>query len=107
MATGNTEYVDEMVTCVDEIVNLKVMSRTATPAGPRRTRTTRLRITTTTYNADSILGEAAVFRPIVLMAYQMATNPASKRRTAPKGRATSNWPRRSTPSGCRAAAGGM
>ena len=85
MATGNTEYVDEMVTCVDEIVNLKVMEPDGYPGWPAPDPDNQAPDTTTTYNADSILGEAAIFRPIVLMAYQMATNPALQATYGAKG----------------------
>jgi hypothetical protein len=85
MATGNTEYVNEMVACVDEIVNLAVTEPDGYPGWPAPDPDNQAPDTSTTYNADSILGEAAIFRPIVLMAYQMTTNPALQATYGAKG----------------------
>ena len=85
MATGDTKYVDEMVTCVDEIINLAVTEPDGYPGWPAPDPDNQAPGTSATYNADSILGEAAIFRPIVLLACQMTTNPALQAKYGAKG----------------------
>ncbi len=79
MATSNTEYVNEMVTFVDDLISLETIEPDGYPGWPA---TTAGGVTGTDdldwYYGDSMLGEAAAFRPIVLMACQMVTNPALK-----------------------------
>ena len=95
-----------MVTCVDDLISLEMIEPDGYPGWPATAPADQATDDLDWYYADSMLGEAAAFRPIVLMACQMVTNPALKgdlRRQRPDLQRT--WPRRSTGSGCGAAAG--
>ncbi len=90
MATSDTKYVDEMVACTDLIVSLATIEPDGYPGWPAPDPDNQEPDTSATYNADSILGEAAILRPIVLMAYQMTTNPALKATYGAKGQSYIN-----------------
>jgi hypothetical protein len=85
MASSDTHYVDMMVTCVDTLISLETIEPDGYPGWPATgaggTGTDDLNY----YYADSMLGDAAAFRPIVLMAYQMTTNPLLKATYGAKG----------------------
>ena len=85
MATADTKYVDMMVTCVDEMIGLAVIEPDGYPGWPAPDPDNQAPYTSATYNADSLLGEAAMLRPVVLLAYQMTTNPALKAKYGAKG----------------------
>ena len=90
MATSNAKYVDEMVACADEIISYAVTEPDGYPGWPSPDPDNQEPDTSVTYNADSILGEAAILRPIVLMAYQMTTNPALQAKYGAKGQSYIN-----------------
>jgi len=85
MASSDTHYVDLMVSCVDTLIGLETIEPDGYPGWPAYgaggTGTDDLNW----YYADSMLADAAAFRPIVLMAYQMITNPALKATYGAKG----------------------
>ena len=106
MATKNTKYVDMLVDWTDSLIKRAVKEPDGYFGWPsKKAAGTDVDDLDNKYNADSMLGDAMVFTPIVQMANEMIHNPALKENMAPKARATSNSPSSSPKNGCNAADG--
>ncbi len=85
MATQNSKYVDMLVDWADSLIKRAVKEPDGYVGWPSKgaagTETDNL----DAYNADSMLSDAMVFRPIVLMADEMIKNPALKEKYGAKG----------------------
>jgi hypothetical protein len=86
MATKNTKYVDMLVDWTDSMIKRAVKEPDGYLGWPSfKAAGTDVDNLDNTYDADSMLSDAMAFRPIVLMAHQMVTNPALKEKYAAKG----------------------
>ncbi|MGO8702913.1 MAG: family 16 glycosylhydrolase, partial [Candidatus Brocadiia bacterium] len=85
MASSDPHYVDLMVSCVDTLISLETIEPDGYPGWPASAPAGTSTDDLDWYYADSFLGDAAAFRPIVLMARQMITNPALKAAYGAKG----------------------
>ena len=85
MASSDPHYVDLMVTCVDALISLETIEPDGYPGWPASAPAGTSTDDLDWYYADSFLGDAAAFRPIVPMARQMITNPALKAAYGAKG----------------------
>jgi hypothetical protein len=87
MATKNTKYVDMLVDWTDCLIKRGAKEPDGYVGWPSfKAAGTDKDNLDNAYDADSMLSDAMVFRPIVLMAHQMATNPALKGKYAAKGK---------------------
>ena len=97
MATGNTKYVDMFADWTDTFLARAVIEPDGYPGWPAAdasgTSQTAPGLQANLYNdiADSMLGDAAAFRVIALMAYQMINNPALQATYGTKGQAYLNY----------------
>jgi hypothetical protein len=86
MATKNPEYVDMLVDWTDALIKRAVKEPDGYFGWPCfKAAGTAVENLDDKYDADSMLGEAMVFRPIVLLAGQMITSPALKEKYGAKG----------------------
>jgi hypothetical protein len=86
MATGNAKYVDMLVDWADALIKRAVKEPDGYLGWPSfRAAGTDVDDLDNTYDADSMLSDAMVFRPIVLMAGEMIKNPALKEKYGAKG----------------------
>ena len=86
MATKNTRYVDMMVDWTDSLIKRAVKEPDGYVGWPSlKAAGTDVDNLDNSFNADSMLSDAMVFRPIVLMAGEMTTNPALKEKYGAKG----------------------
>ena len=86
MATKDPKYVDMLVDWTDVLIKRAVKEPDGYVGWPcLKAAGTDVDNLDNTYNADSMLGEAMVFRPIVQMAREMTTDPALKEKYGAKG----------------------
>jgi hypothetical protein len=86
MATKDPMYVDMLVDWTDALIKRAVKEPDGYVGWPcLKAAGTDVDNLDNTYNADSMLGEAMVFRPIVQMAREMMTAPALKEKYGAKG----------------------
>ena len=86
MATKNTQYVDMLVDWADCLIKRAVKEPDGYVGWPSlKAAGTDVDNLDNTFNADSMLSDAMVFRPIVLMAGEMIKNPALKDKYGAKG----------------------
>ena len=77
MATHNTKYVDMFASWANDFLIRAKIEPDGYPGWPAPDASgTPVTLPLGTYNADSMLGDAAVFRTIILMSYQMINDPA-------------------------------
>ncbi len=86
MATKNTKYVDMLVDWTDHLIKRAVKEPDGYFGWPSFAAAgTDVDNLDKTFDADSMLSDAMVFRPIVLMAGEMIKNPALKEKYGAKG----------------------
>ncbi|MGO8705183.1 MAG: hypothetical protein ACLQVA_15325 [Candidatus Brocadiia bacterium] len=85
MATKNPKYVDMLVDWADSLIKRAVKEPDGYVGWPSKGAAGTPVDNLDDYNADSMLSDAMVFRPIVLMANEMVKNPALKRKYGAKG----------------------
>ena len=85
MATKNTKYVDMLVDWADSLIKRAVKEPDGYVGWPSKGAAGTPVDNLDDYNADSMLSDAMVFRPIVLMAGEMTKNPALKGKYGAKG----------------------
>ena len=85
MATKNTKYVDMLVDWADSLIKRAVKEPDGYVGWPSKGAAGTAVDNLDDYNADSMLSDAMVFRPIVLMAGEMIKNPALKEKYGAKG----------------------
>ncbi len=85
MATQDTKYVDMLVDWADSLIKRAVKEPDGFVGWPSKGAAGTWVDDLDHYNADSMLSDAMVFRPIVLMAGQMTRNPALKEKYGAKG----------------------
>ena len=87
MATKDTKYVDMLVDWTDSLIKRAVKEPDGYVGWPSEKAAGTAVDNLDNYNADSFLSDAMVFRPIVLAAGEMTTNPALKAKYGAKGEA--------------------
>ena len=85
LATRNIKYVDMMVDWTDSLIKRAVKEPDGYLGWPAKEAAGTWVDHLDDYNADSMLSDAMVFRPIVLMAGEMINNPALKEKYREKG----------------------
>ena len=106
MATKDPKWVDMLVDWTDSWVKRAVQEPDGCFGWPRREAAGTKVDNLDDFNADSMLGEAMVLRPAVLLAARNPQDSGSQARsTAPRPKATSSSRNRSTRNGTSAAAG--
>ncbi len=85
MATHNIKYVDMMVDWTDSLIKRAVKEPDGCLGWPGVGASGTWVDHMDDYNTDSMLSDAMVFRPVVLMAGEMTTNPALKEKYGAKG----------------------
>ncbi len=86
MATKNTKYVDMLVDWTDSLIKRAVKEPDGYVGWPSlKAAGTDVDNLDNSFDADSMLSDAMVFRPIVLMAGEMVKNPALKEQYGAKG----------------------
>ena len=85
MATHDTKYVDMMVDWADSLIKRAVKEPDGFVGWPSKGAAGSWVDNLDDWNADSMLSEAMVFRPIVLLAGEMIKNPALKEKYRAKG----------------------
>jgi hypothetical protein len=85
MATKNTKYVDMLVDWADSLIKRAVKEPDGYVGWPAKEAAGTWVDDLDRYDADSMLAEAMVFRPIVLMAGQMMKDPSLKEKYGAKG----------------------
>lgn len=85
MATKNVKYLDMLVDWTDSLIKRAVKEPDGYIGWPSKGAAGTLVDKLDDYYADSFLGDAMVFRPIVLAAHEMTTDPALKGKYGAKG----------------------
>ncbi len=85
MATKNPKYVDMLVDWADSLIKRAVKEPDGYVGWPEKGAAGTPVDNLDDYDADSMLSDAMVFRPIVLMANEMVKNPALKEKYGAKG----------------------
>ena len=85
MATKDTKYVDMLVDWADSLIKRAVKEPDGYLGWPAKGAAGTWVDHLDDYDADSMLSDAMVFRPIVLMAGEMVKNPALKEKYGAKG----------------------
>ena len=85
MATQDTKYVDQLVDWTDSLIKRAVKEPDGFLGWPSKGAAGTEVDNLNSYDADSMLSDAMVFRPIVLMAGEMMKNPALKEKYGARG----------------------
>ena len=85
MATRNVKYLDMLVDWADALIKRAVKEPDGYVGWPSKGAAGTAVDNLDDYYADSFLGDAMVFRPIVLMAHEMITDPALREKYGAKG----------------------